>query len=359
MSTPRWDTKKNRWVLDVCIDGIRKQFTSAQEGRKGLKEVNTKYQSWLMDECTGEQTVNQVCNEYLEDLIARRGIEAPSYIQNERYMRLYIRPKLGKLKMNRITLRQWQAVINDARGTRAPLSKKTLTNLRAIISSLVKFGYQNYQCELLRGELYIPAGHSQKEKEILQPSEIRKLFEAPSDKFYYPLFLTLIATGLRPGEALGLKVEDVQGEVIHVKRAVNTQGNITEGKNANAKREVPIGATVRRILDDTIERNNRLKLDTEWVFCSPDGSVGNQSTMRNQWNELKAERELNKNVSVYGLRHTFVSLMKSASLPEQQIKQIVGHSISMSTFETYGHIVDGESKKSAQVIDLTLKELAK
>lgn len=355
MSTPRWDTKKSRWVLDVCVDGIRKQFTSAQEGRKGLKEVNTKYQSWLMDESTGSLTVEQISKQYLEDLKARRGADAPSYSLNAQYIRLYILPTLGKYKMSKVTLRQWQTLLNTVQGRNKPLSKKTLMNIRALISALIKFGYQNYQCDLLRGDLYIPAGHSTKEKEILQPSEIKRLFE-PSNKWYHPLFCFLVLTGMRPGEALGLQVSDIQGNSIRIRRAINSHGQITIGKNTNARREVPIGSTVRQILEDTIERNNRLKLDTEWIFCSPDGSIGSQSTMRKHWDSLKAERDLHG--TVYGLRHTFISLMKNV-LPEQQIKDIVGHSTSMDTFGTYGHIVDGESLKSAQIIDLTFNEIAK
>ena len=50
--------------------------------------------------------------------------------------------------------------------------------------------------------------------------------------------------------------------------------------------------------------------------------------------------------------------MKSV-LPEQSIKDVVGHSVSMDTFGTYGHIIEGEDKKIAQVIDLTFTNLEK
>jgi hypothetical protein len=45
--------------------------------------------------------------------------------------------------------------------------------------------------------------------------------------------------------------------------------------------------------------------------------------------------------------------MMKTNLAEQTIKDIVGHSVSMSTFETYGHLVDGEDRKAAKIIDLT------
>ena len=113
---------------------------------------------------------------------------------------------------------------------------------------------------------------------------------------------------------------------------------------------VPIGDLASAIIRKTIARNEDYNLRTQWIFCSPDGSQGCQSTMRNHWAILKRERNLPG--TVYSLRHTFISIMKSV-MPEQTIKDIVGHSVSMDTFGTYGHILDTESREAAQVIDLT------
>ena len=248
-----------------------------------------------------------------------------------------------------MTLRDWQDIINGASGRNKPLAEKTLRNLRAIIMGIIKYGYEDYQCELPRGDLYIPKGHSKQEKEILQKEDVRRLLE-PSHFWYHPLFCFLLLTGMRPGEALGLKVSDFRQDRITIKRAVNARGHITEGKNTNAKRVIPIGELAAGILRKTIKRNEEYNLDTDWIFCSPDGSRGKQSMMRKHWDKLKKERNLPG--TVYSLRHTFISMMKSV-LPEQQIKDVVGHSVSMDTFGTYGHIVEGEDRKIAEIIDLT------
>ena len=113
---------------------------------------------------------------------------------------------------------------------------------------------------------------------------------------------------------------------------------------------IPLGKTASNIIKETIQRNEDLNLHTQWIFCSPDGSMGNQSTMRNHWIKLKEERGLHG--SVYSLRHTFISMMKNV-MPEQMIKDIVGHSVSMTTFETYGHLIDEDKAKAAEIIDLT------
>lgn len=350
MNEPKWDGQ--RWRIRVMQDGKTHSFSCKTPGAKGRKECTRLYHEWLYGEGSGEKTVNRVAQEYLEDLKARRGADAESVIQNERYIRLYIVPKCGSKKISKMTQRDWQTLINEAAGANGkPLSHKTLMNLRGIISGIVKFGYQDYQCEPLRGNLYIPVGHSRNEKAILQEDDIQRLLE-PSDKWYHPLFCFLAITGMRPGEALGLQVDDVLGSSVRIRRAVNARGKITEGKNENAKRIIPIGALARSILRKTIRRNEDHKLHTEWIFCDLNGNPGNQSTMRNQWNELKKERNLPG--TVYSLRHTFISLMKNV-MPEQMIKDIVGHSVSMDTFGTYGHIIDGDSDKAAKIIDLKFK----
>lgn len=352
MINPTFDGK--RWRIRVQRDGKRYSFSSSLPGAKGRKECRDKYERWLYDnEAVGSKSVGRVASEYLADLASRRGSDSEAYIQNERYIRLYIAPQFAQKKISKMTLRDWQSIINGASGRKKPLSHKTLQNLRGIISALVKFSYANYECDLLRGSLYIPQGHPKNEKEILQPVQLKGLFE-PSDLWYHPLFCFLAITGMRPGEALGLQIEDIQGDRAYIRRAVNAKGKITSGKNENARRLIPLGALALGIIRKTIERNERFNLRTNWIFCDSHGDHGNQSTMRNQWLMLKEERNLSG--TVYSLRHTFISITKSV-LPESVIKDIVGHSVSMDTFGTYGHIVDGESKKSAEVIDLTFGQL--
>ena len=344
---PTWDGK--RWRIRVMQDGKTHSFSCKEPGSKGRKEVIRLYNEWLYNEGSGEKTVGKVADEYLEDIVARCGRTSAAYFQNECYIRVYIAPKCASKKMCKMTLRDWQSVINTATGAKKALSHKTLQTLRGTISAIVKFGYADYQCEMLRGDLYIPLGHSKKEKEILQPQDIKRLFE-PSDKQYHSLFCFLLLTGLRPSEGLGIQLSDIDGDRVYINRGINARGQITSLKNDNAKRMIPLGSLARQILTETIARNNRRNLNTPWVFCDKHGGKGNQSTMRNNWLELKKERNLPG--TIYGLRHTFISMMKT-NLAEQTIKDIVGHSVSMTTFETYGHLVDGEDRKAAQIIDLT------
>ena len=280
-------------------EGRSHSFSSSVPGAKGRKEVIQKFEQWYYGEASGEKTVQAVAKEYLQDVEARCGKDSPALEQYECYIRLYVVPACGSKKICKMTLRDWQNVLNGASGRNKPLSDKTLRNLRAIIMSIIKYGYEDYQC---------------------------------------------------PSEALGLKASEVSQDKVVIKRGINARGHITEGKNANAKRVIPIGELASGILRKTIRRNEEYNLHTDWIFCSPDGSQGKQNGMRKHWGKLKAERGLPG--TVYSLRHTFISMMKNV-LPEQSIKDVVGHSVNMDTFGTYGHIIEGEDRKIAEVIDLT------
>lgn len=350
---PRWDGE--RWRIQTRQDGRRLSFSSAIPGPKGRRDCINKFERWAYSDGAGEKSVAAVCAEFLEDVKARRGAESEAYIQYERYIRLYIAPRCGARKICKMTLKDWQTLINGAEGQNRPLSEKTLKNLRGIINGIVKYGYQNFQCELLRGDLYIPRGHFKKEREVLQRDDVRRLLE-PSPLWYHPLFAFLLLTGMRPGEALGLQTSDVLDDRVIIRRAINAKGVITEGKNKNARRMIPLGTLASSVIRKTIKRNEDANLRTPWIFCSPDGSQGRQSTMRNHWITLKTERGLPG--SVYSLRHTFISLLKNV-MPEQTIKDIVGHSVSMDTFGTYGHILDGQNREAASIIDLTFGDVSK
>lgn len=357
MPTPIWVESKSQWVVRIQKDGIRRSFTSTTPGNKGRKEVLKKLSEF---ESFGDNThllVSTAYDRYLEEVEAKHG-KRDTYRQIEGYGRLYIKPAIGKMQVKNVTLYDLQRIINTAKPKRHVeiLSKKSLKNLRACLTGFMKYCVNNYYCDPLRGELYIPVGHPTVGKDILQPDDIRKLFE-PSDLWYYNGFLTMLLCGLRPGELLGIKRSDVQGRILYVNRAINGSNEITPGKNANARRAVPMPELAYCIIQDTIARNDKLHLDTDWVFCGYNGEAGNQCALRRQWIKLKQEKGLSDRIKLYSLRHTFVSIVSAQStISEGNLKQILGHSKSMDTFGVYGHRVDNELENTPSIIDLTFNQ---
>ncbi|MBQ1297773.1 MAG: site-specific integrase [Clostridiales bacterium] len=356
MATPIYNKKRELWIIQAQKNGIKKVFYSSKKGQKGFREVLQKYDDWLEGGDSGSITVSKCVELYLEDIEARLG-RRDTYRATELYTRLYVLPALGKCKMNNLSLRDWQSILNNAKRVKEdkPLSYKTLTHIRGIITGLHKFAYNNYYCEAWRGSLYIPQGHKKGERQILQPQDITRLFE-PSDLWYINAFRVMLLCGLRPGECLGLQENDIGDGVLEIKRSINDDGDITEGKNKNARRVVPLPPLAESLLRETIDRNHKARFKTAWIFPNGVGGQSNQDCVRKQWNKLKDERGLPG--TPYSLRHTFVSIVSSQThLAEGTIKELVGHSKSMDTFGTYKHTLKGELEGAAEIINLTFERL--
>jgi integrase len=133
-----------------------------------------------------------------------------------------------------------------------------------------------------------------------------------------------------------------------IQRARNYRGKETRGKIKNAVREIVLHTIVREIIERQIQKAKCVESD--YIFCNRIGEPRTQKGANQTWRRIAAERDLPG--TPYSLRHTFISMVKN-DLPEQMIKAIVGHSVSMDTFGVYGHKVDGEMKEAAKIMNIT------
>lgn len=355
MASVIWIEKEKRWSMRVSINGTIRRFTSRKPGTAGKREVLRKYREFIDGHGVSPILVSDAWNQFTEQVILKNG-RTDAFISLDKYGRNYILPRIGKMIVQNVTLLDLQDIINKAKPVsgKEQLSRKTLSNLRSSIMQFVRFCIAAEYMDPLRGELFIPKTAPKKEKVILQPADIRRLFEGPADDWYINIFRFGCVTGLRTGEILGIKTSDIQNGILTINRSINVRNEITPGKTDNARRQLYLNKVARRIIDENIKRNTQLK--TDWIFCSKSGGPLSQSTLRNNWIRIAAERGLPG--SIYSLRHTFISLMKN-EMPESMLKTIVGHGAKMDTYGIYGHIVDGELQKAAKIIDVNFKELAK
>lgn len=358
MASVIWIEQEKRWSMRVSINGSIRRFTSSKPGQAGKREVLRKYRDFTDGRGRSPVLVSDAWSKFLEQVILKNG-HTDAFICLDKYGRNYILPKIGKMIIQNVTLLDLQEILNKAKpvsGRKDQLSKKTLTNLRASIMQFVRFCIAAEYMDPLRGELFIPKTAPKNEKVILQPADIRRLFEGPSKDWYINIFRFGCVTGLRTGEILGIKTSDIENGILTINRSINIRNEITGGKTENARRQIYLSKTARRIIDENIQRNFPLK--TEWIFCSKSGGPLSQSSLRNAWIRIKKQRNLPEAASVYTLRHTFISIVKN-TMPETMLKQYVGHSASFDGLAVYGHIVEGELEQAAKIIDVNFRGLAK
>lgn len=358
-NTAVWYENQKRWQIKVQKNGVRRTFTSSLTGRKGKTECHRKADEWLDDNITDtNKKVSYVFDRWIEELtLTTSNTHVRQY---KSYNKNWISPNIGNVRMCDLTEQHLQIVINKA--YKKGLSKKTISNIKACMCSFLKYCRKCRYTSLISENLYIPRNAKKGERTVLQPKDIKILFS--SDKttrfnkeirdFYINAYRFAVATGLRPGELIGLQWNDINGRIIRTARSINIYNEVTNGKNENAKRSFALTDTAFEIITAQRALLDEYKIKSKFVFCNIHGEHIKENNLYKRWCAYRDYNGLSK-CTPYELRHTFVSVNKN--LPLSMLKSIVGHSITMDTLATYGHELDGEKENIAKAVNDTFKKI--
>lgn len=349
-NTAQWQEKFQRWRIAVQKDGVRKFFYSSTPGRNGQREANRKADAWL-EEGIGVKAgrVEDVYKLWLEGL--KQTTSAGNWEPVESRWRVWVLPIIGKKRVNALTDADLQTIVNKAHA--AGKSRKTLQLLAGDLRAFCKFCRKAKLSTYLPEDVQIPAGARLKGKKVLQPDDLVKLFSIDTTLYrgkrvhddFVHAYRFEVLTGLRPGELLGLRWADIKGSTVNLSRAINVKGIETRGKNENAVRSFVLSDVARAVL----EAQRAITGHCESVFC-----LETERRYYKRWKVYCAANDLQP-VSLYELRHTFVSVVKT--LPAGEVKELVGHSEDMYTFGIYSHTLTGEDIATAQAVNAVFLKL--
>ena len=349
INTAKWDEKQKRWKINVQKDGERKSFYSSVSGRTGQREANAKADMWL-DEgiLSSRQKISQLYEQFQTDteIVVKTSMRR----QIESFGKVWIIPNIGKKKISSLCDQDIQHILDKAAA--AGRSKKTIQDLNATINMFLKYCRRLKISTFRPEEVKIPASARLKGKRVLQPGDLIKLLNIDTTILngkktkepYINAYRFEVLTGMRPGEIRGLRRDDVQGKKVMIRRAINSYGEITQGKNENAIRSFVLSSLAEEVLLQQLS-----EYDGEFIFNMP-----SQTVYQKHWKRYCEVNEISR-ISPYELRHTFVSVVKT--LPEGEVKPIVGHSQNMDTFGVYGHAIDGEDGDVAEKVNALFEKV--
>ena len=363
-NTAIWHAKTNRWKIDVQKDGVRRSFYSSTPGRTGQREANRKADEWLDEGISNTSAkVSKLYAAWLEDLASTAGT---SY-QDEcrKYGEYYILPICGELKIGELTEAHLQTVLNRSykhgclkkdrkrKPLGRPLSKKTLQGIRSVERSFIKWCRLHKYTTLFPENLSVPKNARLLGKKILQPDALHILFTVDTRKWYKQVIFDdfiyayrfVVATGIRPGELVGLCYGNIKGDTVGLRQSINIHGETTQGKNENSIRSFNLNADARAAYDAQLEllRNSGVQFN----YTTPVFPVGSERAFYRRWQRYQKANGIAPPISLYELRHTFVSV-NAGAMNDGQLKLLVGHSRNMDTQGIYGHEVKGQREQLAQ-----------
>ncbi len=164
---------------------------------------------------------------------------------------------------------------------------------------------------------------------------------------YYPFFLMAARTGMRLGELLAVRWEDVdlKNNYIWVRRSYR-RGRFTMPKNSKS-RKVDMSDQLADVLRENLK--NGFKDVTELVH-KKHGQVMEQNYIRNQYKRILKKAKL-KYIKLHGIRHAFCAHLLSEGVSPYYVSQQVGHSSINITCDTYGSWIRTEENRHVNLLD--------
>ena len=309
-SDGRWEA---RYTLGIDPK-TGKQIQKSVYG-KTQKEVRQKLTAITaeIDDGTYMEPCRMTLDEWLRDYLT--GVKPSTAYLYQRQAKLYIRPALGSVRLDRLephTIQRFYNSLYEERDGKPPLSAKSIKNIHGILHRALDMAMR---VEYLTKN---PSTYTIRPKVVEKPvvpldaPEQKKLFEALKGNPFETLFLTATFTGMRIGELIGLTWDcvDFENEVIHVeKQLVQTRkkgqkyrfGTLKNGKT----RVVDISSDVAALLQ---ELRQSQPVTVRWVFTQDDSPEPMHPDTPTRYFQRFGKRYGIEHFHPHKLRHTSASL---------------------------------------------------
>lgn len=357
-----WIEQRNRWQVNVQLEGKRKTFCSSIPGRKGKHEAEAKADDWLDANAPDDMRFDAAYKLFSEYIRKNTGSQNYKSIQSigKNWFLDGEKKRLSSIKLSKLRPSHFQQIINEA--AEKGKSKRTCSNIKSVASRFFNFaedmGWQFISLKTVK----IPASAHSNSKRVMQPDKVKVLFSDDTitkynkkERFFYIYACRfLVLMGYRRGELCGFRNEDFDGTTLSVNRSINRLNEVTPGKNENARRTNVLPRIALDILKEQKEMLRSRGIISPWIFPDEKGDRLNPNAFSRAWDMYSAQHGIN--VNLHELRHTFISIAKF-EMPLELLKDVVGHSAKMDTTGVYGHLIDGEKQRAADCIDTVFSRI--
>jgi integrase len=361
--------KDGRWEGRYTIHAAegRKQKTVYGKTRKEVSEKLTEVMAGrdkglVFD--AGKLTVGEFLERWLEDVV-KPSASHRTYATNAQQVRDHIAPTLGRIKLKDLRKSHIDRLYREKLDS--GLSSSTVRRVHAVLHKALE--------EAVKGDLIPrnPASHANKPKvkqeeiEPLDASQAAAFMKAAKGDRFDALYVLCLMCGLRQGEALALRWQDIdlEGGTLRVSRQLqrmrrdeNKSGKLVFSEPKNASRRT-VGLPQRAVSALKIHRKRQLEeklasgplyRDEDLVFASRHGTPLDAQNVVNRYYKPLLEHAGLPPIRFHDLRHSCLSLLAQRGEPIRDLQALAGHATAAFTLQRYTHHYDASAKRTAETM---------
>ncbi|HSH81366.1 MAG TPA: site-specific integrase, partial [Herpetosiphonaceae bacterium] len=366
-------TTKQLWYIQVSLGYAESTRTPGKVTRrrktvygKTRKEVAEKLKVLLRDQqqgmliATGKQTVSDYLGRWLEQ--KKAAVRARTWQSYESVIRMHIVPAIGRVQLAKLTARHIEQLLE-----REDVAKLAPRHRRYIVL-LLRMALGKAQSDGL-----VPRNVAQSvatprierhESRVLSPDEARRLLDAATGDRLEALYSVALALGLRQGEALGLRWQDVdlQRGTLQVRSSlqrIDGKLQLVPPKTDLSRRTIAMPpATVHALREHKLRQLEERMAAPVWedhdlVFPTNKGTPLEKSGITKRFAKLLDKAALPP-MRFHDLRHSCASLLIAQGVPLKTIQGLLGHSSITMTGDVYGHLLPSALQEAASAMDAVL-----
>lgn len=365
-----------RWcaVLDLgWINGVRQRktlygMTRREAAEKLNQAIRTKAQG--LPVAVERQTLSQFLNRWLTDSV-KASVRPLTFEQYAQHLRLYINPAIGQFQLSKLTPQHVQAFINAKlkEGLSPRTVQITLFVLRRALEQAVKWDLVARNVAKL-----VDTPHAERpEIKPIVADQVQRFLQAVKGERIEAVFTVGLALGMRRGEVLGLRWEDIDFvcRTVSVKQAVQRSGGrFAEGDGQRSKLHFVTPKSFRGIrtlaMPDCVasalqshrarQAEERLLAGSGWqdfglVFTTRKGTPIEPRRVDTEFKRILKKAQLPETIRLHDSRHFAASLLLAQGVHPRTVMEILGHSDISVTMNTYSHVVPELMRDAADKID--------
>ncbi|MGE7683885.1 tyrosine-type recombinase/integrase [Peribacillus simplex] len=361
--TGKWD-----FIFDGGTDpltGKRKQIKRRGfESKRHATDEMTKIKAEILENEFLDLTITTYAR-YMEEWFQERKsrLQKSTFETHSIFYRNVIKPRLGHLKLQQIAPIQIQKFVNDLVNDTSYSEHTVHLIFRIVSASLKKAKVLKLIKDNPSNAITLPKIR-RKEINVWSLEQVNFFIREAKDikrlTRCHIGFLMSIFTGMRQGEILGLRWNDIdfESQIIFVRQTLTQNAEIKLGaKNEASVRSIHIPNKLveelkihRKLVVQEKLLHGQSYNDNDLVVCTKDGKPMIPRNFRKEFYNLTEKIDLPK-IRFHDLRHTHATILIQQNVNVKLISERLGHADIETTLNTYSHVLPDMQKSVSDKLD--------